>query len=198
MPSREVDRLDKHKNLFSFLLVASFLALASYAINLTYTGSGTDIRWSGIHPSILFNVARFRAPKDGFASWAVLLILLLVLFLVYIVSYLGVKFLESRFWNDGSTLLGRIDQFGLNHCGRIYQCIRRNLANTFDDPNAYDEENEEDDDKMPGYSFYWDADSEDEEEPADYEDGSRNPPGVARQPARVAGFRYMHTLDRYT
>jgi len=202
MPSREVDRLDKHKNLFSFLLVASFLALAIIAMEMTYTGSGAEIQWLGIHPSILFNVARFRSPKDGFVSWVVLLSLLVVLLIVYILSSLGVKFLESRFWND--------DQFGSNQTetllGRIYQCIRRYLANTFDDPNAYEDENEEDDDEMPD-SFYWDADCEDEEKPADcaitgsVEDvPTHTPPPpppvppqpatrVAREPATRAGSR---------
>ncbi len=129
--------LMRQKNIFTCLLVGLFGALAAVTTKVVYTGSAAasfSITPQGggikIHPSILFNLARFRSFWDGFVSWAVFLVLLGLVGLIYYVTQGAVwvvEFLESRPpAKKGDFLYGFVS-------------LRRKFARAFDDSTAYDE-----------------------------------------------------------
>ena len=101
--SKKATELMRKKNIFSYLLVCMFAILAIVTTKVVYTGSaaysGTSTPQGGgikVHPSILFNLARFRSVWDGFISWAVFIVILAMIYGVYLLTLVVVKFLEWR------------------------------------------------------------------------------------------------------
>ncbi len=126
--------LMRQKNIFTCLLVGMFAVLAAVTTKVVYTGSAASsvsITPQGggvkIHPSILFNLARFRSIWDGFISWAVFLVLLGMVGLVYYVTQFAVWFVE---WAESRPPPKK-------ESWTYY--FKQKFAGAFDDSTAYDE-----------------------------------------------------------
>jgi hypothetical protein len=111
-----------------------FAVLAAVTTKVVYTGSAASsvsITPQGggvkIHPSILFNLARFRSIWDGFISWAVFLVLLGMVGLVYYVTQFAVWFVE---WAESRPPPKK-------ESWTYY--FKQKFAGAFDDSTAYDE-----------------------------------------------------------
>jgi hypothetical protein len=81
--------LMRKKNMFSYILVSLFTIVAIVTTRVVYTGSSAYSGIGGgvrVHPSILFNLGRFRSLWDGFISWAVFVVLIFMVGVVWVIT----------------------------------------------------------------------------------------------------------------
>jgi hypothetical protein len=87
--SQKLILLMRKKNMFSYILVSLFAIVAIVTTRVVYTGSSAYSGIGGgirVHPSILFNLGRFRSLWDGFISWAVFVVLLFMVGVVWVMT----------------------------------------------------------------------------------------------------------------
>jgi hypothetical protein len=126
--AQKLHLLMRKKNMFSYILVTFFVIVAIVTTRVVYTGSAADSGLKGgirVHPSILFNLGRFRSTWDGFISWAVFVILL---FMVGVVWKLTEKICDLLTYWEGQ------EKYEWQKSVTVW------FRNIFDDKKAMDDE----------------------------------------------------------